>query len=162
MSRKNPLTALALVLCATGASASSHREAPYIASQPKVDATDLYAFRSYEPGRQDFVTILANYIPFQDPQGGPNFHMFDPNALYEIHIDNNGDAVEDLTFQFRFTNTSKDQALAKVVAIPEVRDHLTAMGLTVAYQPQAAFAKRVQGYTQSWDKIIKASGYQAK
>jgi hypothetical protein len=112
MSRKNPLTALALVLCATGASASSHREAPYIASQPKVDATDLYAFRSYEPGRQDFVTILANYIPFQDPQGGPNFHMFDPNALYEIHIDNNGDAVEDLTFQFRFTNTSKDQALS--------------------------------------------------
>jgi hypothetical protein len=84
----------------------------YIASQPKVDATDLYAFRSYEPGRQDFVTILANYIPFQDPQGGPNFHMFDPNALYEIHIDNNGDAVEDLTFQFRFTNTSRDQALS--------------------------------------------------
>jgi tripartite-type tricarboxylate transporter receptor subunit TctC len=55
-----------------------------------------------------------------------------------------------------------NQALAKVVAMPEVRDHLTAMGLTVAYQPQAAFAKRVQGYTQSWDKIIKASGYQAK
>jgi tripartite-type tricarboxylate transporter receptor subunit TctC len=55
-----------------------------------------------------------------------------------------------------------NQALAKVVAMPDVRDHLTAMGLTVAYQPQAAFAKRVQGYTQSWDKIIKASGYQAK
>lgn len=55
-----------------------------------------------------------------------------------------------------------NQALAKVVAMPEVRDHLTSMGLTVAYQPQAAFAKRVQGYTQSWDKIIKASGYQAK
>jgi tripartite-type tricarboxylate transporter receptor subunit TctC len=55
-----------------------------------------------------------------------------------------------------------NQALARVVAMPEVRDHLTAMGLTVAYQPQAAFAKRVQGYTQSWDKIIKASGYQAK
>lgn len=112
MSRKHPVAALALLLCATGAIASSHREAPYIASQPKVDATDLYAFRSYEPGRQDFVTILANYMPFQDPQGGPNFYMFDPNALYEIHIDNNGDAVEDLTFQFRFTNTSKDQALS--------------------------------------------------
>jgi tripartite-type tricarboxylate transporter receptor subunit TctC len=55
-----------------------------------------------------------------------------------------------------------NQALAKVVAMPDVREHLTAMGLTVAYQPQAAFAKRVQGYTQSWDKIIKASGYQAK
>jgi tripartite-type tricarboxylate transporter receptor subunit TctC len=55
-----------------------------------------------------------------------------------------------------------NQALAKVVAMPEVREHLTAMGLTVAYQPQAAFARRVQGYTQSWEKIIKASGYQAK
>jgi tripartite-type tricarboxylate transporter receptor subunit TctC len=55
-----------------------------------------------------------------------------------------------------------NQALAKVVAMPDVREHLTAMGLTVAYQPQAAFAKRVQGYTQSWDKILKASGYQAK
>jgi tripartite-type tricarboxylate transporter receptor subunit TctC len=55
-----------------------------------------------------------------------------------------------------------NQALAKVVAMPDVREHLTAMGLTVAYQPQAAFARRVQGYTQSWDKIIKASGYQAK
>lgn len=97
---------------ATSALASSHREAPFIVNQPKVDGTDLYMFRSYEPGRENFVTILANYIPFQDPQGGPNFYMFDPNALYEIHIDNNGDAVEDLSFQFRFTNTSKDQALA--------------------------------------------------
>jgi hypothetical protein len=103
--------ALLLALGAASALASSHREGPYIASQPKLDATDFYMFRSYEPGRQDFVTLLANYIPFQDPQGGPNFFMFDPNALYEIHIDNNGDAVEDITFQFRFTNTSKDTAL---------------------------------------------------
>lgn len=108
----DPLALAALVLSAAlPAAASSHREAPFIATQPQVDATDLYMFRSYEPGRQDFVTILANYIPFQDPQGGPNFYMFDPNAVYEIHIDNNGDAVEDMTFQFRFTNTSKDQAL---------------------------------------------------
>lgn len=104
------LTAIA-ALCSTVAVASSHREAPFIAGQPKVDGTDFYMFRSYEPGRQGFVTILANYMPFQDPQGGPNFHMFDPNALYEIHIDNNGDAVEDLTLQFRFDNASKDQAL---------------------------------------------------
>jgi hypothetical protein len=60
-------------------------------------------------------------MPFQDPQGGPNFYMFDPNALYEIHIDNNGDAVEDITFQFRFKNTSKGTALTvggKQVKIP--------------------------------------------
>ena len=109
--------------------ASSHREAPFIAGQPKLDATDLYMFRSYEPGRQNFVTILANYMPFQDPQGGPNFHMFSPEALYEIHIDNNGDGVEDITFQFRFTNTSKATALTvggKAVKIPLINSGVIA------------------------------------
>ena len=113
--------ALALTATAAPTFASSHREAPNIAMNPSVDATDLYMFRSYEPGRSAFVTILADYIPFQDPQGGPNFYMFNPNALYEIHIDNNGDGVEDLTFQFRFTNTSKATALTvggKQVKIP--------------------------------------------
>ena len=80
-----------LTLTAGDAGASSHREAPFIATQPSVDGTDLYMFRSYETGRQGYVTIMANYIPFQDPQGGPNFYQFNPNALYEIHIDNNGD-----------------------------------------------------------------------
>jgi hypothetical protein len=103
------------------AHASSHREAPNISMNPSVDATDLYMFRSYETGRAAYVTILADYIPFQDPQGGPNFFMFNPNALYEIHIDNNGDGVEELTFQFRFNNTSKATALnvgGKQVKIP--------------------------------------------
>ena len=116
------LSKACLLLVATGSAfASSHREAPFITGQPKVDATDLYMFRSYEAGRSNFVTILANYQPFQDPQGGPNFYMFDPNALYEIHIDNVGDGVEKLTFQFRFTNTSKATALTiggKAVKIP--------------------------------------------
>jgi hypothetical protein len=102
---------LLLLGLAPAAFASSHREAPFLTESPKVDATDFYMFRSYEPGRQDYVTLLANYIPFQDPQGGPNFFMFDPNALYEIHIDNDGDAREDLSFQFRFANTSKAQTL---------------------------------------------------
>lgn len=91
--------------------ASSHREAPFIAGLPKVDGTDLYMFRSYEPGRQNYVTILADYIPFQDPQGGPNFFQFDANALYEIHVDNVGDGMEHLTFQFNFKNTSKRTSL---------------------------------------------------
>ena len=112
----------ATAACTAGISmASSHREGPYITSQPKVDGTDLYMFRSYESGRQNFVTILANYMPFQDPQGGPNFYQFDPNALYEIHIDNNGDGVEDITFQFQFKSTSKATALmvgGKSVKIP--------------------------------------------
>ncbi len=123
---KRPLAftagALAMSLLALpNVQASSHREAPNIAMNPSVDATDLYMFRSYETGRGAYVTILADYIPFQDPQGGPNFYMFNPNALYEIHIDNTGDGIEDLTFQFRFKNTSKATALTvgtKQVKIP--------------------------------------------
>ena len=84
--------------------ASSHREAPNITRMPAVDSTDMYLFNSYEPGRDGYVTLLANYIPLQDPYGGPNYFALDPSALYEIHIDNDGDAREDLTFQFRFRN----------------------------------------------------------
>ncbi|WP_322399872.1 DUF4331 domain-containing protein [Massilia luteola] len=105
------------------AQASSHREAPFITKQPKVDATDFYMFRSYEPGREGFVTLIANYVPLQDPQAGPNYFMMDPDALYEIHIDNNGDAREDITFQFRFQNANKDAQLTvggKKVSIPLV------------------------------------------
>jgi hypothetical protein len=83
--------------------ASSHREAPLIAGDPKVDATDLYAFVS--PDNHDLVTIIANYIPFEEPAGGPNFDSFDDKALYEIKIDNNGDAKPDITYQFRFKTT---------------------------------------------------------
>lgn len=90
------------------AMASSHREAPFITELPKVDGTDFYMFRSYEPGRQDYVTLIANYLPLQAPYGGPNYFQLDPEALYEIHIDNNGDAREDLTFQFRFRNSLQD------------------------------------------------------
>jgi hypothetical protein len=84
--------------------ASSHREAPNITRLPTVDSTDFYLFNSYEPGRGDYVTLIANYIPLQDAYGGPNYFAMDPAALYEIHVDNDGDAVEDLTFQFRFSN----------------------------------------------------------
>ena len=106
--------ACALLLATGIASASSHREAPFITTSPKVDGTDFYMFRSYEGiaangsgGRSDYVTLLANYQPLQGPYGGPNYFSLDPNALYEIHIDNNGDAREDITFQFRFRNTLK-------------------------------------------------------
>ncbi len=91
-------------LVATGAIASSHREAPGITERPKVDGTDFYMFRSYERGRTKNVTFIANYIPLQAPYGGPNYFTMDPDAIYEIHIDNDGDAVEDITFQFNFDN----------------------------------------------------------
>jgi hypothetical protein len=93
---------LMALLIPSGALASSHREAPFITKNPKTDATDFYMFKSYEPGREDYVTIIANYQPFQEPYGGPNFFSLDPEAIYEIHLDNNGDAKEDMTFRFRF------------------------------------------------------------
>ncbi|MDQ3074299.1 MAG: DUF4331 domain-containing protein [Pseudomonadota bacterium] len=102
-------TGLALALMAVApAWSSSHREAPNITKTPKVDNTDVYAFRSYEPGRAGFTTLISNFQPFQEPGGGPNYFTMDPDALYEIMIDNNGDAVEDLTYQFRFSNALKD------------------------------------------------------
>jgi len=93
-----------LIAGALTAQASSHREAPFITELPKVDGTDFYMFRSYEPGRDGFVTLIADYLPLQDPYGGPNYFFLDPDARYEIHIDNDGDAKPDITFQFRFQN----------------------------------------------------------
>jgi hypothetical protein len=99
-------TAVALTMAGT-ALASSHREAPFITNLPKVDASDFYMFNSYEAGRSGYVTIIANYLPLQEPYGGPNYFTLDPQALYEIHIDNNGDGAEDLTFQFRFSKSTQ-------------------------------------------------------
>lgn len=96
--------AAAALFSGAAQAASSHREAPAITESPKVDGTDFYMFRSYEPGRSDYVTFIANYQPIQAPYGGPNYFTMDPEALYEIHIDTDGDAVEDLTFQFDFDN----------------------------------------------------------
>jgi hypothetical protein len=101
------LTAAALATClipGTDALASSHREAPNTTKLPKVDNTDVYVFQSYETGRTGFTTIIANFQPFQFPGGGPNYYTMDPNAVYEIHIDNVGDANAHLTYQFQFTN----------------------------------------------------------
>ena len=97
-----------LLVAAGSAMASSHREAPFITTAPKVDGTDFYMFNSYEAGKAGNVTMIANYLPLQDAYGGPNYFSLDPNALYEIHLDNNGDGKEDLTFQFQFKNELKD------------------------------------------------------
>ena len=81
---------------------SSHREAPEISKDPVADSTDLYAFVS--PDQPDTVTLIANYIPLQGPDGGPNFYEFGDDVLYEILVDNNGDARPDVTFRFRFNS----------------------------------------------------------
>jgi hypothetical protein len=93
----------ALLIASTSVSgvlASSHREAPLIAGDPAADNTDLYAFVS--PNDPNSLTIIANYIPLEEPAGGPNFFPFDPAVRYEIHIDNNGDGRPDINYDFRF------------------------------------------------------------
>jgi len=124
-----PLAAALLTVCAAAlapvAAASSHREAPFIATQPQLDATDFYMFRSYEAGRSGYVTFVANYLPIQSTYGGPNFFKLDPNAVYEIHVSNDGGAAENLTFSFRFFNTLDDNQLTvggKKVSIPIVQN----------------------------------------
>ncbi|MEO6307352.1 MAG: DUF4331 domain-containing protein [Nitrospiraceae bacterium] len=115
--------ALLWALPVTTAVASSHREAPLITELPKSDGTDWYMFNSYEPGREGYVTMIANYLPLQAPYGGPNYFFMDPNALYEFHIDNTGDGKEDITFQFRFKNTLNDLTVSaggKPISIPLV------------------------------------------
>lgn len=85
---------------------SSHREAPEISKDPAADNTDVYAFVS--PDKPDTVTLIANYLPFQSPQGGPNFYEFSDDVLYEIHISNAGDAKPNVTYQFRFKTTIRN------------------------------------------------------
>ena len=87
--------------------ASSHREAPLIANDPLADNTDLYAFRS--PDDTNTVTIIANYVPLQLPQGGPNYASFGENIRYEIHIKNSASTTgDDITYRFTFTKTNED------------------------------------------------------
>jgi hypothetical protein len=87
---------------------SSHREAPEISRDPVADSTDLYAFVS--PDQPDTVTLIANYIPLQEPAGGPNFYAFgdDDEVRYDIHVDNDGDGQPDVTYRFRFTSQLRD------------------------------------------------------
>ncbi|MGC9670775.1 DUF4331 domain-containing protein [Planosporangium sp. 12N6] len=87
------------------ATASSHREAPLVAADPAVDNTDFYAFVS--PDRSDTVTFVSNWVPFQEPNGGPNFFPFATDASYLVNVDNDGDAVADVKFRWSFKNIDK-------------------------------------------------------
>lgn len=110
-----------MALVPTFAMASSHREAPFISTQPQVDASDFYMFMSYEANRAGYVTLIANYNPLQDAYSGPNFHFMDENAAYDFHVDSNANGVADLTFRFRFNNQYKDLSVpagSKLQAVP--------------------------------------------
>jgi hypothetical protein len=101
---------------------SSHREAPGIAKDAVADSTDLYAFVS--PDKPDTVTLIANYIPLESPDGGPNFYEFGDDVLYAINIDNNGDGNPDVSYHFRFTNkiTNPDTFLYNTGPITTLTD----------------------------------------
>jgi hypothetical protein len=87
--------------------AASHREAPLISEDPTADNTDVYAFVS--PDRPDTVTLIANYIPLEEPAGGPNFHRFGDDVLYAINVDNTGDGKEDVRYEFRFRTRIRNE-----------------------------------------------------
>ena len=89
-----------------GVTASSHREAPLIAGDPRADNTDVYAFVS--PDEPDTVTLIANWIPFEEPNGGPNFYPWADDTRYNIKIDNDGDALADLTYTWMFDTVIRD------------------------------------------------------
>ena len=106
------LIGLFLVFSTTAipALASSHSEAPLISMDRFADNTDTYAFRSVEPGREGFVTLMANYIGLELPQGGPNYANFGENIRYEIHVKNNAATpADDITYRFTFTKISMFQ-----------------------------------------------------
>src|SRR5882757_899532 len=85
---------------------SSHREAPEMSKDPVADSSDLYAFVS--PDQPDTVTLIATYVPTPVPAGATRFCEFADDVLYEIHVDANGDARPDLTYQFRFRTELRD------------------------------------------------------
>jgi hypothetical protein len=97
----------ALVVAVPLSSGSSHREAPLTAIDPTGDDTDLYAFTAKDA--PDSITIASNWVPFEDPAGGPNFYKFDDNAHYYLNIDNTGDGVADIRYLFDFDTKTRDE-----------------------------------------------------
>ena len=163
------LVALALALIPTSNStrslASSHREAPLIVADPLADNTDTYAFRSTEAGRSGFVTLIANWIPFQEPSGGPHFYKFDDSVLYEIYVDNTGDGVEDVTYQFRFKTTFKNGDSVLGMAAPNqafagtggIEPLITSLDDPDYNEPQTYSVTRIDRHTGKRGVVI-ASG----
>lgn len=124
-------TALTLLASQTAATASSHREAPMIAGMPRLDASDFFFFRSYESGRSSYVTMIADYVPLQDPGGGPNFYDMEHNGFYDINLDLDGTGRPTYTVRFRFYPVNRNITLpvgGKNVAIALINSGPIAVG----------------------------------
>lgn len=125
-----PLVLVTLGL-ASAADAAGYHEAPFVSENPKVDGTDLFAFRSFEAGRDEYVTLIANYQPLQDAFAGPGYFAMDPDAIYEIHVDNDGDGVEDLTFRFDFAQALNGGGLTLPVGPPGATRDMPIAGVAI-------------------------------
>jgi hypothetical protein len=150
------LTALGIGITAQQAHASSHREAPFITEMPKVDGTDFYMFTSYEPGRSDYVTLIANYLPLQAAYGGPNYFTLDPQARYEINVDNDGDARRDISFNFRFSVQQLNQTLSvggKDVATPLANFGPGVTGITAGLNVRETYGVKVVRKNRHGDTV---------
>ena len=102
------LVAIVRTLGPDDAGAASHREAPRIALDPTADITDVFFFRSYEPGKESKLVLAMDVIPGEEPSSGPNYYGFDPNVLYRFHVDNNKNGrADDVTFEVRFRNQER-------------------------------------------------------
>src|SRR3982750_3535098 len=99
-----PALLIAMFVLQVVAKASSHREAPLISNDPLADNTDVYAFKS--PTDPNKIILIANYIPFEHPAGGPNWYSFGQNIRYEIHVENNGVKGDDIVYRFTFINAN--------------------------------------------------------
>lgn len=148
----------------TDSFASSHREAPLIVADPLADNTDTYAFRSTEAGRSGFVTLIANWIPFEQPSGGPHFYKFDDTVLYEIYVDNTGDGVQDVTYQFRFKTTFKNPDSILGMAAPNqavagtggIEPLITSLDDPDYNEPQTYSVTRIDRHTGKQGAVIAA------
>ncbi len=137
--------------------ASSHREAPLITADPLADNTDVYAFRSTETGREGFVTLIANWIPFEEPSGGPHFYKFDDTVLYEIKIDNTGDGLEDITYQFRFTTQVVNPGVILGMAAGNENGPITSLTDPDYNEPQTYTVRRIDRLSGRQGRLL-ASG----
>lgn len=151
------VAALCLSVSGLNTFASSHAEAPLISMDRYADNTDVYAFRSSEAGRSGFVTIIANFIPFQDPSGGPQFYRFDDTVLYEIKIDNTGDGVQDITYQFQFTTNTLNRNTVLGMNTINVDGQITSLADLDYNMPQTYSVRRIDSSTGSGGQLL-ASG----
>lgn len=145
---------LGLGLTIVPAFAASHAEAPLTSMDRFADNTDTYAFRSVESGREGFVTLMANFIPLQEPSGAPQYFRFDDSVLYEIKIDNTGDGVEDIVYQIQFKTSIVNSTTILGHSGPTVDGVISSLNDLDYNMPQTYSVKRVDRSTGRFGRLL--------